>query len=100
MQECVFFLPKCCAVLADVTDSASLVSAAQKIGRCDILINTAGYTRSIQPIKLQELTDDIFDEIINTNLRGTFSTIRAFHPFMSDGVYYKHFVDCWSKSKY
>jgi len=78
--------PKCYSVLADVTDSNSLVSAAQKIGRCDILINAAGYTRSIQTIKLQDLTDDIFDEIVNTNLRGTFSTIRAFQPFMSDGV--------------
>jgi len=78
--------PRCYAILADVTNSKSLEEAAKQIGRCDILINAAGYTRSITPVKLQELTDDIFDSIINTNLKGTFSAIRAFHPLMDQGI--------------
>lgn len=78
--------PKCYALLADVTNADSLAEAANQIGRCDVLINAAGYTRSIPPVKLQELTPDIFDSIINTNLKGTFLSIRAFQPLMNEGV--------------
>jgi NAD(P)-dependent dehydrogenase (short-subunit alcohol dehydrogenase family) len=78
--------PKCYALLADVRDSISLMEAARRISHCDILINAAGYTRSIVPNKLQELTDEIFDDIIDTNLKGTFATIRAFEPFIDSGV--------------
>lgn len=77
---------KCYAVLADVRNSESLNEAARRIGHCDILINAAGYTRSIVPSKLQELTDEIFDDIINTNLKGTFATIRAFESCINEGI--------------
>lgn len=77
---------RCYAILADVTKSETLVAAAEQIGHCDILINAAGYTRNISPAKLQELTDDIFDSVVNTNLKGTFSAIRSFHPFMQEGI--------------
>lgn len=76
----------CYALLADVRDSSSLNLAACKISHCDILINAAGYTRSIVPSKLQDLTDDIFDDIIDTNLKGTFYSIRAFEPYMDEGI--------------
>lgn len=78
--------PKCYALLADVKNSESLNEAARRISHCDILINAAGYTRSIVPNKLQELTDEIFDDIINTNLKGTFATIRAFEPCIDEGI--------------
>jgi len=77
---------RCYAVLADVTDPQSLKAAAEQIGKCDILINAAGNTRSIPPSRLQDLTSDIFDSIINTNLKGTFFSIQAFHPFMDSGI--------------
>lgn len=78
--------PKCSALLVDVTDSKSLKKVAKKIGKCDILINAAGYTRSISPSKLNELTDEIFDEIVDINLKGTFLAIREFVPYMKDSV--------------
>ena len=78
--------PKCYAVLADVRNSESLNEAARRIGHCDILINAAGYTRSIVPSKLLELTDEIFDDIINTNLKGTFAAIRAFESCIDEGI--------------
>lgn len=78
--------PRCYALLADVTDSKSLYDAARRVDRCDILINAAGYTRNIEPANLQELTDEIFDTIIRTNLRGTFAAIRAFVPRMDEGI--------------
>jgi 3-oxoacyl-[acyl-carrier protein] reductase len=74
------------AVEASVTNTESLVAAAKEVerraGRCDILINAAGVTRNIRPPDLDTLTDKIFDEIVTTNLRGTFATIRTFVPLL------------------
>lgn len=74
------------AVTASITDGASLQAAAQQVreraGRCDILINSAGHTRAIAPADLESLSDAVFDEIISANLRGVFSTIRAFVPLL------------------
>ena len=74
------------ALQASITDSASLHRAAQtvlaQIGSCDILINSAGSTKAIAAADLDALTDDIFDEIVQTNLRGMFATIRAFAPLL------------------
>ena len=55
----------------------------EKFKRCDILINTIGRNKSISPKNLQDLTDDIFDEIILTNTRGPFSIIREFYELLS-----------------
>jgi NAD(P)-dependent dehydrogenase (short-subunit alcohol dehydrogenase family) len=78
--------PKCYALLADVRDSNSLNEAACKISHCDILINAAGYTQNIPPNRLQDLTDEIFENIVDTNLKGTFASIRAFEPYMDEGI--------------
>jgi 3-oxoacyl-[acyl-carrier protein] reductase len=70
------------AILASVTDTPALQLAVKEVecraGRCDILINTAGTLNPIPPSNLAALTDDIFDEIIATNLRGVYATIREF----------------------
>lgn len=63
---------------ADVTDTASLRLVAGQIDRCDILVNCAGYTESISPLNLHDLTDEIFDKIVSINLHGTYATIREF----------------------
>ncbi|MFZ3230200.1 MAG: SDR family oxidoreductase [Pseudobdellovibrio sp.] len=74
------------AIKADVTNSQSLDQAAEIVlkeaGCCHILINAAGITQTIKPNNLSELTDDIFDRILTTNLRGVYSTIRAFAPML------------------
>lgn len=70
------------AILASVTDTQSLQSAVtiiqQRAGRCDILVNAAGILNPIPPSDLESLTDDIFDQIVATNLRGVYATIREF----------------------
>jgi len=75
------------AVTASVTDTAQLVAAARTVaeraGRCDLLINSAGFTRSIAAADLEGLTDALFDEIVQTNLRGVFATIKAFAPLLT-----------------
>jgi 3-oxoacyl-[acyl-carrier protein] reductase len=69
------------AILASVTDSKSLNAAAEivnlKIGRCDILINNAG-RNAARPKDLIGLTDDMIDDIIDTNIKGTVLTTREF----------------------
>lgn len=76
------------ALLADITDSATLLSAAQQVkeqaGHCDILINSASITKNVLPSNLDALTDDMFDNIVTTNLRGVFATIRAFAPMLKE----------------
>ena len=51
-------------------------------GRCDVLVNSAGFTRMIAHHDLDALTDDLIDSIFAANVRGPFATIRAFAPLM------------------
>lgn len=76
-----------------LTDSAAIRAAASvveaKLGRCDILVNSGATTRAVPHAKLDEMDDESFDRILITNVRGPFSTIRAFAPMLKrsgDGV--------------
>jgi 3-oxoacyl-[acyl-carrier protein] reductase len=53
-------------------------------GRCDVLVNSAGFTRLIPHHDLEALTDDLIDSIFTANVRGPFATIRAFAPLMKE----------------
>ena len=61
----------------DVTNSESVTqvveAVAEKWGRLDVLVNNAGITRDTL---IPTMTDDQWDEVINTNLRGTFLFTR------------------------
>jgi 3-oxoacyl-[acyl-carrier protein] reductase len=74
------------AVSASVTDTASLVAAAEQVknraGRCDILINSAGFTKAVAARDLDGLSDELFDSIMAANLRAVYSTIRTFAPML------------------
>ncbi|MEJ0016844.1 MAG: SDR family oxidoreductase [Acetobacteraceae bacterium] len=67
-------------------DSAALREVAAMVGReygrCDVLVNSAGFTRMIAHADLEALTDDLIDAIFVANVRGPFATIRAFVPLM------------------
>jgi 3-oxoacyl-[acyl-carrier protein] reductase len=62
----------------DVKDSAAVDALmdgiAEKWGKIDILVNNAGVTRDTL---LPRMTDEEWDEVINTNLRGSFLFARA-----------------------
>jgi 3-oxoacyl-[acyl-carrier protein] reductase len=70
---------KAWAYAVDVADAASVNAAADKIlaecGRVDILVNNAGVTRDGL---LMRMTDEDWDTVLNTNLRGGFLVTRAF----------------------
>ncbi len=66
------------AVQADVSQAAeaqALIDAAQKAyGRVDILVNNAGTTRDTL---LMRMSDEDWNLVIDTNLKGAFCCIRA-----------------------
>lgn len=52
-------------------------------GRIDCVFNCAGINPSSVPI--ESVTDEYWDKLINTNLRGTFNMTRACLPHMQSG---------------
>ncbi|MEW9613590.1 SDR family oxidoreductase [Shinella sp. S4-D37] len=52
----------------------------ERLGRVDILVNTAGVTEPVAHGDLDALTDAMIDRIFINNWRGVFATIRAFAP--------------------
>jgi 3-oxoacyl-[acyl-carrier protein] reductase len=62
----------------DVADSASVGALVQRLeeelGTPDVLVNNAGVTRDNV---LMRLKDEDWEQVIDTNLRGAFNTIRA-----------------------
>ena len=71
---------------ASIVDSDSLVAAAKEVearlGRCDILVNSAGFTKPVPAANLDALTDDLIDDVLKTNFRGVFSSIRSFQALL------------------
>ena len=71
------------------TDSDGLGAAAATVaeieGRLDILVNNAGTSRVVPHHDLDALDDELFDEILQTNVRGVFATVRAFRPLLAAG---------------
>ncbi|NKC32093.1 SDR family NAD(P)-dependent oxidoreductase [Falsiroseomonas selenitidurans] len=70
-------------------DSAAIRAAAAEVetrlGRADILVNSAGTTRAVPHADLDALDDETFDRILLTNVRGPYATIRAFVPLLRRG---------------
>jgi 3-oxoacyl-[acyl-carrier protein] reductase len=67
------------AVAVDVSDSNAVQSAVDNIlkepGRLDILVNNAGVTRDNL---LMRMSEEEWDTVLNTNLRGAFVLTKAF----------------------
>ncbi len=51
-------------------------------GRCDVLVNSAGFTRMVPHHDLEALDDELIDAIFAANIRGPFAMVRAFAPLM------------------
>ena len=66
------------AVQADVSDLSQVVAMLEEIGNIwgniDILVNNAGIIRDGLLVRM---SDDAWDDVINTNLNGTFYCTRA-----------------------
>jgi 3-oxoacyl-[acyl-carrier protein] reductase len=62
------------AVQADVSDPEEAKRLVEEAGEVEILVNNAGVTRDGL---LARMSDEDWDVVIDTNLRGTFNTCRA-----------------------
>src|SRR5579872_5437629 len=74
------------ALAAPVTNSAGLATLAAEIGArygvCDVLVNCAGVTRFVAHNDLDGLDDALIENILSTNVRGPFATVRAMRPLL------------------
>jgi 3-oxoacyl-[acyl-carrier protein] reductase len=65
------------SVVADVTDGASLDAAIkeveEKLGPVEVLVANAGITRDTL---LLRMSDEEFEEVVNTNLNGVFRVLK------------------------
>lgn len=72
---------KACLVHLDQTDPASCEAAVEKtvgfLGRLDIVVNNAAVNQPVPFQDLDGLTPEIWDRLLDTNLRGPFLLSRA-----------------------
>lgn len=72
----------------DVTKSDECNSVVNTVieeqGRIDGLVADAGITRDSL---LGKMTDEMFDQVINTNVKGVFNIIKTVHPYMNEKQY-------------
>jgi len=76
----------------DVTDSESVNEAVAAVierwGRVDVLVNNAGIVRDAQLVKWKDgqvesvMSDDLFDGVLDVNLKAVFYCTRAVAPHM------------------
>ena len=74
------------AYICNVADTNAVSEASKAIladyGKVDIVVNNAGVTRDML---VRRITDEMWDDVINVNLRGTFLITRAFVESMRKG---------------
>ena len=74
------------AVQLDQREPAAIEASVSKVlvelGRVDILVNNAAWNIGIPFSDLDALTADVWDRVLDTNLRGPYLLARAFAPHL------------------
>ncbi|MCD7825025.1 MAG: 3-oxoacyl-[acyl-carrier-protein] reductase [Clostridiaceae bacterium] len=83
IQEIEALGVQCLPVQGDVSDfefaESMLKQAKKELGSVDILVNNAGITRDML---LMRMSEEDFDAVIATNLKGTFNMVRHVSSLM------------------
>ena len=75
----------CKATVADDKQVRAMVERCRaELGGLDVLVNNAGTTRFIDHTDLESVTDQIWDEIFQVNLKGAFYACRAAMPLLKE----------------
>jgi len=78
VEQCIAWGTKSIGFVVDVTDREAIdtmvAQVIQKFGRIDVLVNNAGITKDA---RLQKMTLEQFDRVIDVNLRGVFNCAQA-----------------------
>ena len=73
-------------VRADVADDAAVRAMVERtvgeLGGLDLLVNNAATTHFVPHTDLDGLTAEVWDDILNVNLKGTFFACRAAMPHL------------------
>lgn len=76
-EEIASFGVECLCIQADVSDfkqaEALIQQTKERFGTLDIIVNNAGITKDMLLLRMKE---EEFDDVLNTNLKGTFNVIR------------------------
>lgn len=78
---------ECLAIKADVSRVPEIAAAMEKIkaqfGRIDVLFVNAGIGKFVP---FGEVTEEFFDETMDTNLRGAYFTVQKAIPLLPEGA--------------
>jgi 3-oxoacyl-[acyl-carrier protein] reductase len=69
-------------VADDSAVRAMIARCGDELGGLDVLVNNAGTTRFVEHTDLEALTEEVWDEILGVNLKGTFYACRAAMPLL------------------
>jgi 3-oxoacyl-[acyl-carrier protein] reductase len=74
------------SVCADVTDRAQvkqmITEVMDNFGRIDVLVNNAGSI--VKLMRIEDCTDELWDEVLNVNLKSVFLCSQAVIPHMKE----------------
>lgn len=70
------------SVLVEAEVKKMIEDVVARWGRLDVLVNNAGWSKRTPHAQLDDLTEEIWDRTLNTNLRGAFYAMRAAAPLL------------------